>query len=83
VSNAPLPATAEACATEAATLRAQLQKAKEEVEANRSPDERFLKGTPAPEVAEGLRAHMLEKFSGPETASLEVECRAACQRLVA
>jgi len=81
VSSAPLATTAPACATEASALRAQLQKAKEEIEARRSPDERFLKGTPAPKVAEGLRAHILEKFSGPETASLEVECRAPVCRM--
>jgi len=82
VSSAPLPATAESCAAEAARLRAQLQKARDEVEAHRSPDERFLKGTPAPKVAAGLRAHILEKFPGPETASLEVECRAPVCRLL-
>lgn len=79
-STAPLPATAAACAEEAKALRLRLETARGEAEAHRSPMERFQTGAPAPKLTAELRARLLEKFPGPETASLELECRATICR---
>jgi len=74
-STAPPPASALACAEEARALRLQLQKAREEVEARLSPVERFDRGAPDAKMTEQLRARLVEKFPGPATATLTLECR--------
>jgi RNA polymerase sigma-70 factor (ECF subfamily) len=75
VSTLPLPRTAEACAKELQSLRAQIGTAREETEGRLRPDERFEKSAPAPQLTRELRANIVSTLAGTDTSRLALECR--------